>query len=87
MLLLDMAGNSDPFAIVSIGNHSVQSKVIKNTANPNWNEILSISKVDLYGTLEEIRVNIPEITVNIYDEDEIYIYHVLLIELKKINNG
>ena len=68
LLKLDIAGESDPFCVVTIGNKSIKSDVFQNSVNPNWNQGFNF-RVILYGTKDEIKNNPPEIIVEVYDED------------------
>lgn len=50
---------SDPYVILSLGNQSVKTRVIKNNLNPVWNESLMLS----------IPESIPPLKVIVYDKD------------------
>nr|XP_043626655.1 probable ADP-ribosylation factor GTPase-activating protein AGD11 [Erigeron canadensis] len=50
---------SDPYVILSLGNQSVKTRVIKSNLNPVWNEKLMLS----------IPNNIPPLRVLVYDRD------------------
>ncbi|KAK4774317.1 hypothetical protein SAY86_009252 [Trapa natans] len=50
---------SDPYVILTLGQQSVRTRVIKNNLNPVWNEMLILSIPD----------NIPRLKVIVYDKD------------------
>ncbi|XP_022975963.1 probable ADP-ribosylation factor GTPase-activating protein AGD11 [Cucurbita maxima] len=50
---------SDPYVILSLGNQSVKTRVIKSSLNPVWNESLMLSIPD----------HIPPLRVLVYDKD------------------
>lgn len=50
---------SDPYVILSLGNQSVKTRVIKNNLNPVWNEKLMLSIPD----------TIPPLKLLVYDKD------------------
>ncbi|GKB35048.1 probable ADP-ribosylation factor GTPase-activating protein AGD11 isoform X1 [Tanacetum coccineum] len=50
---------SDPYVILSLGNQSVKTRVIKSNLNPVWNEKLMLSIPD----------SIPPLKVIVYDRD------------------
>ncbi|KAL4278311.1 hypothetical protein GQ457_03G028680 [Hibiscus cannabinus] len=51
--------SSDPYVILSLGQQSVKTRVIKNNLNPVWNESLMLSIPD----------NVPPLKVFVYDKD------------------
>ncbi|KAL8546827.1 hypothetical protein ACS0TY_006518 [Phlomoides rotata] len=51
--------SSDPYVILTLGNQSVKTRVIKNNLNPVWNERLMLS----------IPEDIPPLKLLVYDKD------------------
>ncbi|KAI3800702.1 hypothetical protein L1987_28796 [Smallanthus sonchifolius] len=52
--------SSDPYVMLSLGNQSMKTRVIKNNLNPVWNEKLMFS----------IPSDIPPLKVNVFDKDK-----------------
>ncbi|KAI7735191.1 hypothetical protein M8C21_030848 [Ambrosia artemisiifolia] len=52
--------SSDPYVMLSLGNQSVKTRVIKNNLNPVWNEKLMLS----------IPEDVPPLIVNVFDKDK-----------------
>ncbi|MED6199243.1 putative ADP-ribosylation factor GTPase-activating protein agd11, variant 2 [Stylosanthes scabra] len=52
--------SSDPYVVLSLGDQSVKTRVIKKSLNPVWNESLMLS----------IPENIPPLKVCVYDKDK-----------------
>lgn len=53
-------GKSDPYAVLRVGNKRVQTKTIKETLNPRWNEVYEFVVHEAPG---------QDLEVEIYDED------------------
>ncbi len=64
---------SDPYAIVSFGNHSQRSAIKKQTLCPIWNETLIVRELKIYGDINFIKEcqKIESITVSLWDEDKV----------------
>ncbi|KAK1422816.1 hypothetical protein QVD17_18105 [Tagetes erecta] len=52
--------SSDPYVMLSLGNQTVKTRVIKNNLNPIWNEKLMLS----------IPEDVPHLKVNVFDKDK-----------------
>ncbi|KAK9056014.1 hypothetical protein SSX86_027101 [Deinandra increscens subsp. villosa] len=52
--------SSDPYVLLSLGNQSVKTRVIRSSLNPVWNEKLMLSIPD----------DVPPLIVNVFDKDK-----------------
>jgi len=68
MLQADIATESDPFVIITIGDKALKSKTVENSVNPNWGQRFNVNTI-IFGSLEDILKNPPEIIIDVYDED------------------
>lgn len=67
----DPTGLSDPFARIILRDKVVQTRIVMETLNPMWNQMLIVPRVDFHITAHLFRQNPPLIVVEIFDYDEI----------------
>lgn len=60
MAAKDLNGSSDPYARITVGNHSIRTRKISNTLNPNCDQVFAISKEKL---------NSPTLEISLWDAD------------------
>jgi hypothetical protein len=65
----DSSGLSDPFVRVVFGKHCKMTRVINESISPVWDETLVMDDIDLYGFIDRIVKNPPDIVVEIFDDD------------------
>ena len=66
----DPTGLSDPFARIILRDKVVQTRIVIETLNPMWNQMLIIPRVDFHITAQLFHQNPPLIVVEIFDYDE-----------------
>jgi hypothetical protein len=66
---MDYSGLSDAYVNISIGDKSVKTKVKDQTNNPTFVEVLQINEIIIYGNIDFIKINPPEISINLFDQD------------------
>ena len=67
----DSSGLSDPFARVVFGNQSLCTQVIDETLSPTWDEMLIFNEVVVFGCIDEIKQEPPQIIIEIFDQDRV----------------
>ena len=46
-------------------------QVIEETLSPTWDQMLVLHDILLFGVVEDIKANPPELTVEIFDSDRV----------------
>ncbi|XP_071963772.1 otoferlin-like [Antedon mediterranea] len=65
----DDSGLSDPFVRFFISGQSQDSKIIFETLNPSWGEVLLYDKVTIWGTKKNLNDEPPICVAEVYDFD------------------
>lgn len=61
--------SADPYAIVSFLHQSQKTVTVRNTLNPTWDQTLIFYEVEIFGDLEAMMANPPNVMVELYDQD------------------
>jgi len=56
----DLNGSSDPYAKITVGNHSIRTRTISNNLNPDWDQVFAIAKEKLSS---------PTLEISLWDAD------------------
>ncbi|XP_074640585.1 otoferlin-like isoform X2 [Tubulanus polymorphus] len=67
----DDTGLSDPFARIIFSEQSQCTQVIDETLSPTWDETLIFNEVTMYGLLDEIIDDPPQIIIEVFDQDSV----------------
>ncbi|ESN95703.1 hypothetical protein HELRODRAFT_114638 [Helobdella robusta] len=67
----DDTGLSDPFARVVFGHESSVTRVIDETLNPSWDEMLIFRDVRIFSSFDDVMKMPPEVVVEIFDRDRV----------------
>ncbi|EDV23443.1 uncharacterized protein TRIADDRAFT_27805, partial [Trichoplax adhaerens] len=65
----DKSGFSDPFARIMYSNITVETRIIRETLSPIWDETIRMRSIVLYGTLEDIVKSPGTIVIDVFDND------------------
>lgn len=71
VLGLDSEGVSDAYANVCFQNVSDNTRVVKETLCPDWDQTLLFEEMALYGSPEVIAENPPYVTIELFDKDRV----------------
>ncbi len=67
----DKSGLSDPYAIVSFNRYSVNTRVVKESVCPTWDQTILIHQIKIFGEPSTVRDSAPPVIVQFYDKDTV----------------
>ncbi|XP_066910478.1 otoferlin-like [Clytia hemisphaerica] len=65
----DDSGLSDAFARVVFNNQAAETRIIYETRNPTWNQMLILFDLTIWGDIDPVVENPPTIMIEIFDYD------------------
>ncbi|XP_076302777.1 otoferlin-like, partial [Lasioglossum baleicum] len=66
---MDASGLLDPLVRVAFHGYTASTRVIKQTLDPFWDQTLVLPPRTVHGTREYIKLNPPEVTLEVFDQD------------------
>ena len=71
MYASDKSGLSDPYAILAFNRYSLQSRVVKESVCPTWDQTIIINQIRIFGDPTSILNSVPPIVIKFFDKDTI----------------
>eukprot|EP00118_Oscarella_pearsei_P024773 m.306767 g.306767 ORF g.306767 m.306767 type:complete len:2096 (+) comp41575_c0_seq1:119-6406(+) len=67
----DETGMSDAYCRVSFQRRSLQTRIVKETLMPTWDETLIFDNIQLFEDPQQLLKNPPEVVIEVFDKDTI----------------
>ncbi|XP_068709292.1 myoferlin-like isoform X2 [Montipora foliosa] len=71
LLAADADGFSDPYARVVFGTQSQVTETLARTICPTWDQTLIFENVQIYGGIDKVVNNPPEVIIELFDKDAV----------------
>lgn len=62
---------SDPYARVAFGTQSQVTEILTRTICPTWDQTLIFENVQIYGSVDKVARNPPEVIIELFDKDPV----------------
>lgn len=71
LLASDADGFSDPYARIAFGTQSQVTEILARTICPTWDQTLIFENVQIYGSIDKVARNPPEVIIELFDKDPV----------------
>lgn len=71
LLASDADGFSDPYARIAFGTQSQVTEILTRTICPTWDQTLIFENVQIYGSIDKVANNPPEVIIELFDKDPV----------------
>uniref|UniRef100_UPI00358DE12B myoferlin-like isoform X1 n=1 Tax=Myxine glutinosa TaxID=7769 RepID=UPI00358DE12B len=71
LIAMDNEKLSDCYCVVSFLHRAKKTEVIKSTLNPTWDQTLIFQTIDIFGSLDSLKKDPPQVVVELFDKDDI----------------